>query len=64
MKLHIDVDSSTGLVHSAVMTAANMHNKHPLPELLNATRPVNRARADQHLRVLKAIDGSGALAVA
>ncbi len=35
MKLHIGVDSKTGLAHSAVVTAANIHDKHPLPELLH-----------------------------
>ena len=35
MKLHIGVDSQTGLVHSAVVTAANIHDKHPLPDLLH-----------------------------
>jgi transposase, IS5 family len=35
MKMHIGVDSRTGLVHSAVVTAANVHDKHPLPELLH-----------------------------
>jgi transposase, IS5 family len=35
MKLHIGVDSRTGLAHRAVVTAANMHDKHPLPELLH-----------------------------
>jgi len=35
MKLHIGVDSSTGLAHSAVVTAANVHDKHPLPQLLH-----------------------------
>lgn len=35
MKLHIGVDSKTGLVHSAVVTAANVHDKHPLPQLLH-----------------------------
>lgn len=35
MKLHIGVDSQTGLTHSAVVTAANVHDKHPLPELLH-----------------------------
>ena len=30
MKLHIGVDSQTGLTHSAVVTAANVHDKHPL----------------------------------
>ena len=40
MKLHIGVDSQTGLTHSAVVTAANVHDKHPLPDLLhgNETR--------------------------
>lgn len=35
MKLHIGVDAETGLVHSAVVTAANVHDKHPLPALLH-----------------------------
>ena len=35
MKLHIGVDSQTGLTHSAVVTAANVHDKHPLPKLLH-----------------------------
>ena len=35
MKLHIGVDSQTGLTHSAVVTAANVHDKHPLPQLLH-----------------------------
>jgi transposase, IS5 family len=35
MKLHIGVDSHTGLTHSAVVTAANVHDKHPLPDLLH-----------------------------
>jgi IS5 family transposase len=35
MKLHIGVDSRTGLTHSAVVTAANVHDKHPLPQLLH-----------------------------
>jgi transposase, IS5 family len=35
MKLHIAVDSKTGLAHSAVVTAANVHDKHPLPQLLH-----------------------------
>jgi len=33
MKLHVGADSKTGLVHSAVVTSANVHDKHPLPEL-------------------------------
>ena len=35
MKLHIGVDSKTGLAYSAVVTAANMHDKNPLPQLLH-----------------------------
>ena len=35
MKLHIGVDSETGLAHSAVVTAANVHDKHSLPDLLH-----------------------------
>ena len=37
MKLHIGVDSRTGLAHSAVVTAANEHDKHPLPQLLHGS---------------------------
>lgn len=33
MKLqHIGVDSRSGLAHSAVVTAANVHDKHPIPQ--------------------------------
>jgi IS5 family transposase len=35
MKLHIGMDKDTGLTHSAVVTAANVHDKHPLPQLLH-----------------------------
>ena len=35
MKLHIGVDSQHGLAHSAVVTAANVHDKHALPQLLH-----------------------------
>ena len=35
VKLHIGVDKDTGLTHSAVVTAANVHDKHPLPDLLH-----------------------------
>ncbi len=35
MKLHSAVDSQSGLTHSAVVTAANVHDKHPLPDLLH-----------------------------
>ncbi len=29
------MDSQTGLAHSAVVTAANVHDKHPIPNLLH-----------------------------
>ena len=35
MKLHIGVDSQSGLTHSAVVTAAYVHDKHPLPHFLH-----------------------------
>jgi transposase, IS5 family len=35
MKLHIGVDSRSGLAHSAVVSAANVHDKHALPDLLH-----------------------------
>ena len=35
MKMQVGVDSPTGLAHSAVVTAANVHDKHPLPDLLH-----------------------------
>ncbi len=31
MKLHIGSDSQTGLVHSASVTAANIHDSHEVP---------------------------------
>ncbi|KVZ40257.1 IS5 family transposase [Burkholderia ubonensis] len=35
MKLHIGADSQSGLAHSAVVTAANVHDKHALAQLLH-----------------------------
>jgi IS5 family transposase len=35
MKLHIGADSQTGLVHSASVTAANVHDGHQVPNLLH-----------------------------
>jgi IS5 family transposase len=35
LKLHIGVDSKTGLAHSAVVTAANVDDKHAIPQLLH-----------------------------
>lgn len=40
MKVHIGVDSKSGLIHSASVTAANVHDRHEVPNLLhgNETR--------------------------
>jgi len=35
MKLHIGVDNQPGLTHGAMVTKANVHDKHPLPDLLH-----------------------------
>lgn len=35
MKLHIGADSKTGLIHSASVTAANVHDSHQVPNLLH-----------------------------
>ena len=35
MKVHIGVDSQSGLVHSASVTAANVHDSQQLPNLLH-----------------------------
>jgi len=35
MKLHIGADSNTGLIHSASVTAANVHDSHEVPNLLH-----------------------------
>jgi transposase, IS5 family len=35
MKVHIGMDSQTGLVHSASVTAGNVHDSHELPNLLH-----------------------------
>ena len=51
MKLHIGVDSKTGLAHSAVVTSANVHDKHPLPTLLHGQEEQlygDSAYASQH----------------
>lgn len=40
MKVHVGADSQTGLIHSASITAANVHDSHEVPNLLhgNETR--------------------------
>lgn len=35
MKVHIGVDSKSGLIHSASVTAANVHDSHEVPKLLH-----------------------------
>jgi len=35
MKLHVGADSQTGLIHSASVTAANVHDSHQVPNLLH-----------------------------
>ena len=35
MKVHIGVDSHSGLIHSASVTAANIHDSHEVPNLLH-----------------------------
>jgi IS5 family transposase len=61
MKLHIGVDSKTGLAHSAVVTAANVHDKHPLPDCCMAGEKPGLRR--QRLRLAAGTDaGQGAQA--
>ena len=38
MQAHIGVDSKTKLIHSVVATAANVHDKQPLPQLLHGRK--------------------------
>jgi IS5 family transposase len=35
MKLHVGADARSGAVHAAVVTAANVHDKHAVPDLLH-----------------------------
>ncbi len=58
MKLHIGVDSQTGLAHSAVVTAANVHDKHPLPDLLHGAE--RRVYGDSAYASQKQLIGSKA----
>lgn len=39
MELQVGVDSQTGLAYSAVVSAANVHDKHPLAALLHGAEP-------------------------
>jgi IS5 family transposase len=56
MKLHIGVDSQSGLAHSAVVTAANVHDKHPLPDLLHGNE--QRVYGDSAYASQKALIGA------
>ncbi|MDI3259255.1 MAG: IS5 family transposase [Sinobacteraceae bacterium] len=35
MKVHVGADAKTGVVHAAAVTAANVHDKHAVPDLLH-----------------------------
>jgi IS5 family transposase len=35
MKVHVGADAKTGVVHATVVTAANVHDKHAVPDLLH-----------------------------
>jgi IS5 family transposase len=40
MKVHIDVDKDTGLIHSVETTAANVHDRTPAADLLHGEETV------------------------
>ena len=52
MKLHVGVDSARGLVHSASITAANVHDSKELPHLLHGAE--TRLYGDSAFNGLKA----------
>lgn len=58
MKMHIGVDTTTGLAHSAVVTAANVHDKHPIPDLLHGNE--HRVYGDSAYSSQKALIASKA----
>ena len=58
MKLHIGVDSQSGLAHHAVVTSANVHDKHPLPDLLHGAE--RRVYGDNQYASQKALIASKA----
>lgn len=53
MKAHIGVDSKTKLIHSVVATSANVHDKHPIPQLLHGHE--NRVYGDSAYASQKAL---------
>ena len=58
MKAHIGVDSKTKLIHSVVATSANVHDKHPIPQLLHGNE--NRVYGDSAYASQKALIGQTA----
>ena len=58
MKAHIGVDSKTKLIHSIVATAANVHDKHPIPQLLHGNE--NRVYGDSAYASQKELIGQAA----
>jgi len=58
MKAHIGVDSKTKLIHSVVATAANVHDKHPIPQLLHGNE--NRVYGDSAYARQKELIGQAA----
>ena len=58
MKAHIGVDSKTKLIHSVVATSANVHDKHPIPQLLHGNE--NRVYGDSAYAGQKALIGQSA----
>lgn len=48
--MHIAVDSYTRLERSVVLTAANAHHKHSLPDLLRSSESSKLNRAEDWLR--------------
>ncbi len=53
MKAHIGVDSKTKLIHSVVATSGNVHDKHPIPQLLHGHE--NRVYGDSAYASQKAL---------
>jgi len=58
MKAHIGVDSKTKLIHSVVATSANVHDKHPIPQLLHGNE--HRVYGDSAYASQKALIGQAA----
>jgi transposase, IS5 family len=57
MKVHVGADAKTGVVHAAVVTAANVHDKHPVPDLLH--REETRVYGDRGYQGCHRLDQGG-----